>query len=112
MACLWGAKGDLVARGGLEQWTRHETSALACPRRWAMLRDRLLYHAALLQPITMDLIIHLCIRPIAAQTTIVTTARPPLTTPGTTILLQVSFSYLNVQGEERFKNEIKDIEIY
>lgn len=84
-AWLWGAKGDPVARGDPVRWTRREIWAPACPRRWAMPRDRPLYRAALPPPI----ITGPCIRPTAVQTTTVTTARPPLTSRETTILPEV-----------------------
>lgn len=84
-AWLWGAKGDPEARGDPVRWTRREIWALACPRRWAMRRDRPLYRAALPPPI----ITGPCIRPTAVPTTTATTARPPLTSPGTTTLPEV-----------------------
>lgn len=87
-AWLWGAKGDQVTRGDPVRWTRREIWAPASPRRWAMPRDRPLYRAALPPPI----ITGPCIRPTAVPTTTATTARPPLTSRGTTILPEVRLS--------------------
>lgn len=70
-----------------------------------MLRDPLLYHAALLPPTITDPIIRLCIRPTAAPITTVTTDRPPLTTRGTTILPEVLFLFTCREG-------LKDVRTY